>query len=341
MTTAVADQDLQALDGALRAAGQKRLTQREIRQAFTGACPALAAAPDARARLQALLVALAGRGALRLPDPKRWDDSQPPPLPTSVELLRDPAAGPPEPAATWLPALAFAAHEQHPARRDTLLQINRWLQSGPDLEPSVPLRERSLHIFGDERWLEAFQSPDGLFDGRLPSALLGVVDPPPPLAHEMQPAALGAPLLVLAGLASYHSVASWNREARALSAVVYGGGPALLAATDALQQLAARAGASALFYVGDIDPDGLAILDRLRLAVPALQPHPALYRWLLKHGRRAPLAGGPAAPVSPAGWPADLAAAITALFAAGQRIAQENFGSRELRGWPAVRRAGT
>ncbi|MGQ3057505.1 MAG: hypothetical protein ACT6T0_09965, partial [Nevskia sp.] len=142
MATTVADQDLQALDGAMRAAGQKRLTQREIRQAFTGACPALAAAPDARARLQTLLVALAGRGAIRLPDPKRWDDSQLPPLPTSVELLRDPAAGPAEPTATWLPALAFAAHERHPARRDTLLQINRWLQSGPDMEPLVPLRER-------------------------------------------------------------------------------------------------------------------------------------------------------------------------------------------------------
>jgi hypothetical protein len=343
LTAPVSDGDLLALAVMLRRAGQKRLTQREIRQAFTEACPALAAEPDARARLQALLLALAARGTIRLPDTKRWDDSQTPPLPSSLELLRDPAAGPTEAAAGWHPALAFAAIERQPAVRDALLQLNRWLQSAPSMTPPVPLRERSLHVFGDPQVLDAFQSPDGsfggLFGGRLPLAAIGVIETPLPLAHEMQPAALGAPLLVLENLHSYASVARWNTETRALSAVVYGGGPAVLAASAALRALAERSRASALFYAGDLDPDGLAILARLRQQLPALQPHLNLYRWLLRHGHRAPMRSAPAGDMALTNWPADLAQAIGALFAGGQRIAQENFGTRELHGWCRARHA--
>lgn len=337
MTVPVTDSELRAFDGSLRSAGQKRLTQREIRLAFAAACPQRAAAPDARAVLHALLAALAARQAIRLPDPRRWDDSQTPPLPTSLELLRDPSA---EPAATqvpWHPALAFAASERHPASREALLQINAWLQSHPSLLPPAPLRERALHIFGDEQRLDAFQSPDGLFAGRLPAARIGVIDTPPPLAHEMQPAALGEPLLVLAGLTSYDSVRRWNAGALAFSAVVHGGGSALLSAVEALQGLAQRSRAAQLFYFGDLDADGLAILDQLRRLLPSVQPHLNLYRWLLRHGcRSSPGSAAAMAPVNPAaGWPPDLAAAIGALFASGQRIAQENFGSRELHGWPS------
>lgn len=331
------DRELRAFEGSLRSAGQKRLTQREIRLAFADACPQHAAAPDPRALLQALLIALAERQAIRLPDPKRWDASAAPPLPTSLELLRDPAAEPLAARPGWHPALAFAAIERQPAQRDALLRINAWLQSHPSLRPRVPLRERALHIFGDERRLDAFLSPEGLFDGRLPKAAIGVIDTPQPLAHEMQPAAIGAPLLVLAGLASYDSVRRWNAGALAFSAVVHGGGPALLSAVEALQGLVQRSRAARLYYVGDLDAEGLAILDQLRRQLPDMQPHPNLYRWLLRHGRRSSPGGAVAtAAVNPAGWPPDLVAAITALFASGQRIAQENFGSRELYGWPST-----
>ena len=338
MTDPVTDSDILALNAALRLPGQKRLTQREVRQCYGLACPTLAAGPEPRAVLHALLIALAERQAIRLPDPKRWDDSIAPPLPTSIELLHDPAAEPAAMQQNWLPALAFAAIERHPATRDALLQINAWLRSDPPLVPTVPLRERSLHIFGDEQRLEALQSPEGLFRGKLPMAAIGVIDTPMPLAHEMQPAALGAPLLVLENLHSYDSVRRWNADAKAFSAVVYGGGHALLDATDALRGLAQRGRASDLFYVGDLDPEGLAILARLRQQLPDVQPHPNLYRWLLRHGRRAPMAAGEGGPVNLDGWPPALADAIAALFANSQRIAQENFGARELHGWPSVAR---
>lgn len=339
MSVPASDSALLALNASLRAAGQKRLTQREIWQAFVQACPALAVEPEARAALQGLLTELAERQAIRLPDPKRWDDSQTPPLPTSLELLRDPAAEPVAAQPVWLPALAFAAIERQPAQREALLLINAWLRTEPPLVPPVPLRERSLHIFGDEQRLESFQSPEGLFRGKLPMAAIGVIDTPRPLAHEMQPEVLGAPLLVLEKRASYDSVRRWNADAKALSAVVLGGGPVLLDATEALHGLAERSRASALFYVGDVDPEGLAILDRLRRLLPDVQPHLNLYRWLLRHGRRSPMAIGAAEPIKLDGWPLDLAAAIGRLFADGQRIAQENFGTRELHGWPSVARS--
>lgn len=340
MSVPASDSALLALNVSLRAAGQKRLTQREIWQGFVQACPALAAEPEARAVLHGLLTALVERQAIRLPDSRRWDDSQTPPLPTSLELLRDPAAEPVATQPVWLPALAFAAIERQPAQREALLLINAWLRTEPPLVPPVPLRERSLHIFGDEQRLESFQAPEGLFRGKLPMAAIGVVDTPRPLAHEMQPAALGAPLLVLQKLASYDSIRRWNADTKAFAAVVHGGGPVLLDAVEALRALAERGRASAVFYVGDLDPDGLAILDHLRRLLPDVQPQLNLYRWLLHHGRRVPLAGGPAAPPTTlANWPPDLAAAIGSLFADRQRIAQENFGTRELHGWPSARRS--
>lgn len=338
MTASVTDSDILALNAGLRLPGQKRFTQREIWQCFAHVCPTLSAGPEARAVLHALLIALAERQAIRLPDPKRWDESLAPPLPSSVELLRDPAAEPAAMQQNWLPALAFAAIERHPATREALLQINAWLQSGLPLVPAVPLRERSLHIFGDEQRLEAFQSPEGLFRGKLPVVLIGVVDTPMPLAHEMQPAALGAPLVVLESLHGYDSFRRWNAEAKAFSAVVHGGGNAVLAASEALLALAQRAGTAQLFYFGALDAPGLVILDRIRQQLPDVQPHLNLYRWLLRHGRRTPMAAGEGGPVNLDGWPPLLADAIAALFANGQRIAQENFGTRELHGWSSVTR---
>jgi len=337
MSAGALDGDLIALNAALRAGGRKRLTQGEIWTCYAQACAAQAAGSEPRRALHALLTALERQRAIRLPDPKRWDASLAPPLPTSIELLRDPSTGPSAIQQAWLPVLAFAANERHPATREALAQINAFLLSRPVLVPPVPLRERSLHVFGDEKRLEAFLSAEGLFRGRLPSALIGVVETPMPLANAMQPAARRAPLLILENLHSYDSFRRWNAEAKVFSAVVYGAGNGVAAAAESLRSLADACATAQLLYFGDLDPDGLAILDRIRRQIPAVQPHCNLYRWLLRHGRRAPLDAAPG-DARIADWPAALAIEIAALFAAGQRIAQENFGTRELQGMPAVPR---
>ena len=68
-----------------------------------------------------------------------------------------------------VPALAFAADERNLARRTTLEAINTFLiaKRREKLHP-VPTRERSLHIFGDEKRLDNLRkTKTTLFEGRI------------------------------------------------------------------------------------------------------------------------------------------------------------------------------
>lgn len=199
--------------------------------------------------------------------------------------------------------------------------------------PVVPLRERSLHIFGDEKRLEVFAGVDGLFGGQLSFADLGVYQPAVPLANEAQPKAYGAPLLILENHHSYESFRRWNSDAHLFSAVIWGAGNSLPSSIAALPSLALACGSRRALYLGDLDPEGLHILARSQAALPGwITPHYNLYRWLLRYGARAPLGAVPrSSSDNPCtGWPWPLAQALAQLWAGGERIAQESFGSREL-----------
>lgn len=64
----------------------------------------------------------------------------------------------------WRPQLRWAAdvRDWSPRRLRDLLAINRWL-GGADQLPVVPLRERSVQLFGDEKRLGALLSDPRLF----------------------------------------------------------------------------------------------------------------------------------------------------------------------------------
>ena len=276
-----------------------------------------------------------------------WDRSGSPALPRTVSL-RDVAGTRRAPEAhAWLPALAFAADERHPVRRQDLQAINAFLVSarGKSLSP-VPTRERSLQIFGHEKRLDKIRKGEPtLFDGRISLDDLHCYSVAPPLPYETPDSrSAGRPVLVLENHHSYDSFQRWNREAALYAAVAYGGGSAFRQGAGNLDELIAHTTADGALYVGDLDPTGVAILLGVNARRQAdrrttVQPHCGLYRWLLAHGCRRPLDKAPkeglAARLGQV-FPAGIADSLGELWAEGLCIPQESFGLEQLRSTEAA-----
>jgi Uncharacterized protein conserved in bacteria C-term(DUF2220) len=328
---------------ALKQTGRRRIPLGQLRREFAAACPELAEQADRRTRLAQLLQNAAASGEIVLPLGKRsWDRTGGAPLPGFV-LLAEPAA-PRAPAVapghSWHPLLGFAATERNRLRLEAARCINEWLKSDPDLSLNVPIKERSLEIFGDEKRLDRLRGGSDRLFGRLSLSSLGCRVCPIPLPFEAGPAsAVGKPLLIVENNDSWVSFSMWNRSAARLSAVAYaGGGHAKSLAYDEtfIDELIGRFQAAALYYFGDIDPAGLRIASQaaqrraLRLALP-LQPAASLYTWLLEHGRRTPLEGSERVMDQDIQWlPPDVRRPVTVLFASKQRVPQEALGTRVL-----------
>ena len=333
---------------ALRALGKRRIRLPELRNAYLRAHPDAFNAPDLRQLLLEALRRLERDELADLPTPGRgWDTSGSPALPRTARL-RDVARARPAPMAhAWLPVLAFAADERHPVRRADLQAINAFLLSTRDRSlSSVPTRERSLQIFGNEKRLDDLRKGEPtLFEGRISLDDLHCYAVAPPLPCETPGSrCAGRPILVLENYHSYDSFRRWNRESALYAAVAYGGGNAFRQGAGNLDDLIVRTSAVGAFYVGDLDPAGIDILlgvnERRRAEGQMLvRPHLGLYGWLLTHGCRRPLERAPTArSVSRLGevFPAGIASALGDLWAAGLRIPQESFGLEQLRGREAV-----
>lgn len=242
----------------------------------------------------------------------------------------------------WHPLLAFAAEERNTPRLKALRDINEWLKTDPDLSINVPIKERSLEIFGNEKRLDQLRAGgDRLFDGKLTLAALACRVCPIPLPFESGPAtACGRPILILENNDSWASFCVWNRTAGSFSAVAYaGGGHAKGLAYDEtfLDELLSLHQATELVYFGDLDPAGLRIAAgaarrRAGRGGSPLMPGTRLYAWLLAHGRRTKLESSESLLPADLEWlPADLRSQAVELFAAGLRVPQESLGTRELK----------
>ena len=332
----------------LLALGKRRIRLSELRAAFLRAHPDALSAPDLRRRLLDALRRLERDEVAGLPARgPTWDTSGSPALPRTASL-RNVARPKRSPKAhAWLPALAFAADERHPVRRENLQAINAFLVSARDRDiRPVPSRERSLQIFGDEKRLDNIRKGEPtLFEGRISLEDLHCYPVAPPLPYETpdSPSA-GGPVLVLENYHSYDSFQRWNRDAALYAAVAYGGGNAFRQGAGNLDELIARTAADGAFYLGDLDPPGVDILlgvNERRLADrrTTVKPHCGMYRWLLAHGCRRPLDKAPrdglTARVAMV-FPASIADSLGELWAEGLCIPQEGFGLEQLRGAEAA-----
>lgn len=322
----------------LEAGPRKRVTLEEVRRAFFTAHPEAVTDPGRNALLLERLRALEGTGALKLPAAGSWERVGNPPLPNWVQVIRNEAPAPvvDYAAVPWVPELGFWPELKPPAL-EAARAINDFLLRRRTTLTMVPIKERSLDIFGDEKRLDALRASggDSLFGGRLPLSALGAFVVPSPLPYRMADAA-GKPVLIVENHNSFWSFGEWNQQTKRYAAVVYGSGKAFQGSGNALEQVLLEVGGVGAHYLGDLDPAGVRIpveFNRTRAAgCSTVTPARELYHWLLENGRRRSLEERQEGLRNLAdNWlGAELGAGLAALWDAGQWIPQESLGFEQL-----------
>ncbi|MGY1669101.1 hypothetical protein [Geodermatophilus sp. SYSU D00710] len=329
------------LAAAIAAARRQTIEIGELWQAAVAFDRSLASAPGARADLRAALTELHAAGVLALPRGKaHFDRRADPPLPTWVRrssTSRPPAARPA--ARVWPTALQPVAAL---ARRDeefvVLDVVADFLRRGGATRISVPLRERSLELFGDEKRLDRLLGTRLFTSGALTLDLLRCHPVPMPFAAQwVSGTAEAGGQVTLLVAENHHTYASLLEATRVHAAaggpgrhVGYGAGGQFSAAVTSVTLL--RPLPTRILYFGDLDLRGVEIPARAAgtaraAGLPPVLPAAALYEALFAHGRpveTAPVADSAAA--TAAAWLGPLAAPAAALLAKGRRMAQEAIG---------------
>ncbi len=237
-------------------------------------------------------------------------------------------------AFSWEPELAFVSGARLNLAFSELRQLNEFFANGGRARETVPIKERSLEIFGDEKRLDVLLGGSALFgDGRLTPERLRFVVVAEPLGWKRGTLPAG-PAIVLENLATWESYGRWDRQTPQFSAVIYGGGNRFAESVGFLADVFREIGGSRrVLYFGDLDSAGLRIPQRaavisLRLGLPPVEPHLPSYRWLLERGRdkSMPWEVGEPARREMCAWLGELASPAWDILSRGHRLAQEHVG---------------
>lgn len=235
----------------------------------------------------------------------------------------------------WSSRLAFLTTARVGVAPEDLLKLNEFLLNCRTSQSVVPIKERSLEIFGDEKRLDALLSTSLFRAGRLDiktdlqCEIIGE-----PLGWKRGPAESSEQsIIVIENAGTWHSYCRWNSERKFFSAVVYGCGNRFVDGSRYLRDIFAELGAPRrVFYFGDLDPQGLLIpleaSNRAKAAgLPDIEPHLWSYRELLKlgEGQDQLWDGEPSSPCL-CDWLQSLAEPVRRLFADNHRLAQEHVG---------------
>jgi hypothetical protein len=325
-----------AVAEALVRLNRRRLSLSELRTLWRQADPIAATAEDAHARFRQMLQSLDAARVISLPvSAAAWDRSITPSLPRSIAVSAvPPKERAPRPAAAWVPELTFAAGERHPVTLEALRAVNAWMKRNRERTlATVPVSERSLEIFGDEKRLDRLRDREALFGGRLSLADLACARVPPFLIWHPGRAARAA-VLVVENAAAFASFRRFNETAGLWRAVVWGAGNAFRRHHAGLADVFEATGAREVVYFGDLDPKGVEILGSV-IAERAgdLLPHHGLYRALMA---RAVTRNEPAARLRTDRAAElrrllpELADAVLRLWQEGKVLPQEGYGTQAL-----------
>jgi hypothetical protein len=322
--------------------GKVKVDLDAVRRAFQKVHPELAADPSARAKLRDLLDRLHLDARVDLPKGSHgWDTSALPALPLWVKLPRE--LFHPEKidlrSIPWAPELRFLASSRVFVPFVDLDKLQKFFAVGGRAKPMVPIKERSLEIFGDEKRLDQLFRGSALFgSARLTLEALRCFIVNEPLPWTPGPTQQG-PVIVLENAATWHSYCRWNSERKAFSAIIYGCGNRFVDGIRSLEDiLAAIGGPRPVLYFGDLDPQGLLIPQeasaRASVAgLPPVEPHLWSYRQLLTlgAGRGQPWEGEPPS-TTLCDWLGPLADPAHRLFGTRQRLPQEHVSWEFLNG---------
>ncbi|GIF09860.1 Wadjet anti-phage system protein JetD domain-containing protein [Actinoplanes siamensis] len=325
------------LAAELEAWGRRTITLAEIWPLFARADPASATRPTRRADLAATIAALATAGVVTAS--RNLDRTAEPPLPARLTMPQPTATMPAAAlalAVPWRPDLAWAATARLTVGQVGVLQVvNTWLRDRGKDQDVVPLRERSLELFGYEKRLDTLLNTALFGPGRLTLTMLRTFRSRPPLP--VRRIGDGPILLVVENADTFDSL---RRTLAATSSgvghIAWGAGAAFEASVLSTAELPHVRDVA---YFGDLDTDGLRIPASAALSataenLPTVRPAHGLYRLLLDHGT--PQAGQvtveterAAALASWLGEPA-ATAAVEDLLLRGLRLPQEAVSARLL-----------
>ena len=235
----------------------------------------------------------------------------------------------------WASPLAFLITEIVAVASDDLLKLNAFLLKQPQAQPIVPIKERSLEVFGDEKRLDALLTTSLFRKGRLDwkmdlrCEIIGE-----PLGWKRGPSdARTQPVIVIENAATWHSYCRFNAERKLFGAVVYGCGNRFVDGIRYLNDVFDELGGPRrVLYFGDLDPQGLVIPQEASTraqatGLPPVEPHLWSYRQLLElgNGHGQPWDGEPPSLIL-CDWLGELADPVRLLFKSSQRLAQEHLG---------------
>lgn len=234
----------------------------------------------------------------------------------------------------WQPALAFVREARIGLNFEDLVRIDTFLATRAASTPYVPVKERSLELFGDEKRLDSILATSLFRDGRLTLDHLRCFAVPEPLGWQ-RGRRLDGPVIVLENLSTWHTYVEWDKARPKFSAVIYGGGNRFIDSVGFLGRIFEELGGMRrVLYFGDIDAAGLRIPRRAALravseGLPAIEPHLESYRWLLDSADDGSADDAPDEATGlreDCAWLGGLSATAWNLVAGGKRLAQERIG---------------
>lgn len=272
----------------LRALNRRKVPLADLWRIFDRADPASQTSLGRRKLLVETLDELAAAGVILLPSLRSYDRIEQPPTPRFVLVELPQQERPDAPHIVWHPELSWADDTpMTAAQREQLAAINAWLLRDRD-DLVVPLRERSLEIFHDEKALDAILTTRVFADGRLSLETLRARRVVPPLHTER--VGPGSTLLVIENSDTLDSVVrTLSSSPGSVGVVAWGAGAAFEASVLAVARL--QPAVTEVRYFGDLDRAGLRIpinADRLAQTegLPPIQPATDLYDALFQHGKR-------------------------------------------------------
>lgn len=274
----------------LSSSPRKRIALDDLKAGFYTLYPEVQNRPDRAGQLLSGLKELESLGVISFPAAASWEKMGSPPLPKWVTLVRHKERVDFESfkMVPWVPELGFWPQLATYGQLQDAKLINDFLLRRRDSLITVPMKERSLEIFGDEKRLDSLCRDGFMFGGLLSLASIGAFQVPPPLPYRVADAP-GKPILILENHNSFWSFGEWNHNAKRYAAVVYGAGEAFRRSGAALEQVLKEVQGYGAEYLGDLDPRGLSIPvnfnEALRTNSPKVSPALEWYAWLLKNGK--------------------------------------------------------
>lgn len=237
----------------------------------------------------------------------------------------------------WCAELTFVRDARVSIPFEDLRRLHDFFASDGPARRLVPIKERSLQIFGDEKRLDLIEATTLFREGRLTLEQLRCFVVAEPLGWRRGPQGNG-PVLVLENAATWDSFCRWNERTCRFSAVVYGGGNRFADSVGFLAEIFREiGGARSVRYFGDIDVAGLRIPLRAsvraaRTGLPGAVAYHACYRWLLLTAadRSVSTDSEEAVRRDECDWLGENADAAWAVLSRGHRLAQEHLNTEVL-----------